>query len=175
MASVPGPVAGASAPALLARLGLALLARLARSFATRNDAREAAAEGLPRDAAFGDDRRHELVRGDVEGGVEDAYAARRHLAVEHMRHLARGALLDRDLVAGGTAEVDRGGRRGDVERNRVAMGEHGKRVRADLVGDIAVGCRTIRSDHHAAHLAALHEVPGHVVSDERNGDAVLLE
>ena len=92
-----------------------------------------------------------------------------------MRHLADGALLDRDLVAVGAAEIDRGKRRGDVERDRVPVRQHGERIGADLVGDVAVRRRPIGADDHAAHPLALHQMTRHVVGDERHGDAVLLQ
>src|SRR4051812_2588502 len=88
-----------SPPSLFARLGLPLGARLACAPGARAEACQAPPERLPRNAAFGDDGRHELVRRHVEGGVRDLDAARRDLAVEDVRHLARTALLDRDAIA----------------------------------------------------------------------------
>ena len=78
-------------------------------------------------------------------------------------------------LAGGEREIERGDGRGHVERHVVFLGQHGDGVGADFVGDVAVGGDAVGADHHAADAAGLQEVAGHVVGDERGGNAVLLQ
>ena len=76
-------------------------------------------------------------------------------------------------AAVGHVPVDRRERRGDVERDAVARGEHRQRVGADLVRDVAVGGDAVGADDDQIDLAALHQVPGHVVGDQRDRDRFL--
>ena len=70
----------------------------------------------------------------------------------------RVALLDRDLGAGRRREIDRRGRRDDVERDPVMRGEHGERVRADLVRGVAVrGDPVGAGDDRSTSPAAISE------------------
>ena len=55
------------------------------------------------------------------------------------------------------------------------LGQHRHRVGADLVGHIAVCGDAIGADHHRVDLTLLEEISGHVVGDERAGDALLLQ
>src|SRR6478672_884539 len=90
------------------------------------------------DPAVADDRRDELRRRNVERGIEDAGFVRRRLGAEAAPDLVRGALLDRDPSTARRRRVERAPRRGDVEWNAVIIGRDGERIRADLVGDVAV-------------------------------------
>ena len=54
-------------------------------------------------------------------------------------------------------------------------GEHGQRVRADLVGGIAVGRDPVRADQHDVHLAERHQVPGGHIGEQRVRDAGLCQ
>ena len=83
------------------------------------------------------------------------------------RDLVRLSLLDRDGRAVRGLEVDRARRRGDVERDAVTRRQDGQRVRADLVGRVAVGGHSIGPDDHHVHLATRHQVAGRDVRDER--------
>src|SRR5690349_15049595 len=82
-------------------------------------------------APFGDDAADEAGRGDVEGRVVDADARRGRLTAEAVGDFGRGSLLDRDLIAGGECQVERGGWRRDIKRNAVSVGEDGDAVGAD--------------------------------------------
>src|SRR3990170_3814869 len=110
--------------------------------------------GWAGDAVLGDDRRHVLSRREVEGGVGGGDALRGGGHARERRDLFGGALLDRDLVAGGRAGVDRAGRRGDVERDAVLAGKHRQRVGADLVRDVAVGGDAVGADDDGYGQAA---------------------
>jgi hypothetical protein len=57
----------------------------------------------------------------------------------------------------------------------VLAGEDGHHVGADLVGRVAVGGDAVCADDDAVDLAALHDVPGHVVGDDGDGNLVLLQ
>ena len=63
-------------------------------------------------------------------------------------------LLDRDRGAVGGREVDDDIGAHDVERHAVAGREHGQRVRADLVGGVAVGRDPVGPDEDGVDLAA---------------------
>ena len=75
----------------------------------------------------------------------------------------------------GRRQVDRRGRRDDVERDAVARRQHGQGVRPDLVGRVAVGRDPVRPDEDDVDLAARHQVAGGDVGDERVRDAGLGE
>src|SRR5439155_3520772 len=118
------------------------------------------AERLAGNPALRDDRRHELARRDVKGGVEDANTARRDLPIEDVRHLASRSFLDGDLLATGAVEVDRGDGGGDVERNGVAVRQDGERVGTDIVGDVAVRRGPIGPRDEASVTSSLHQLTG---------------
>jgi hypothetical protein len=73
----------------------------------------------------------------------------------------------------GNLRVEGGERRGDVERHAVPPREHGERIGADLVRHVAVGGDAVGPHDHEVDFAASHQVAGHVVRDERAGDAFL--
>src|SRR4051812_25289290 len=75
------------------------------------------------DAAFSDDRRHQLRRRHVERGVVDVDAIGRSLPAKAVRDFARVTLLDRDLLATGERRVDAADRGGDVKRDVEVPGE----------------------------------------------------
>src|SRR5215204_4630366 len=91
-----------------------------------------------------------------------------------MRDLARVALFDGNLVAGGEREVNGRDGRGDVEGDVMLARQHRHHVGADLVGRVAVGGDAVGSDDDAVYLAPLHHVTGHVVGDDGDGNLVLL-
>ena len=64
------------------------------------------------------------------------------------------ALLDRDVIAVGRGEIDRRERRGDVERHVVRVRHHRHRVRADLVGDVAVRRDPVGADDDEVDVAS---------------------
>ena len=64
------------------------------------------AVGRPEDAALGDDAGDEAMRRDVERRIPDERAGRRELAAADVRHFARVALLDRNVLAVRRVEVD---------------------------------------------------------------------
>src|SRR5207244_10935069 len=68
-------------------------------------------------AALRDDRRHQLRRRHVERGVVDVDPVGGGLFAQAVRHLARVALFDWDLLAAGERHVDAARRGGDVERD----------------------------------------------------------
>src|SRR3990172_5824268 len=70
--------------------------------------------GRASDAALRDDRGHVLRRCEVERRVGGGDTLRGSLYAGEGGDLFGGALLDRDLVAAGRAEIDGAGRRGDV-------------------------------------------------------------
>ena len=89
------------------------------------------------------------------------------------RTSSAAALLDHDRRAVRRREVDRARRGADVERDPVPGGEHGQRVRADLVGGVAVGRDPVGTDEDDVDLAARHQVPGGHIGEQRVRDAGL--
>ena len=85
------------------------------------------------------------------------------------------ALFDGYVGAAGDGQVDGRQRRGHVERHAVLFGQHRQRVRADLVGGVAVGGDAVGPDHYAVDLSPRDEVPRHVVGDDAVLDALDAE
>src|SRR5207237_8705465 len=85
------------------------------------------------DPALGDDAGDVAGGRDVEGRVPDLHLAGRGADALDGADLVGGALLDRDLLARGDREVERGARRGDVKRDAVLLCEDRHAVGADLV------------------------------------------
>ena len=73
----------------------------------------------------------------------------------------------------GGRQVDRAGRSADVERHPVPCRQDRQRVRADLVGGVAVGRHPIGADQDDVHLATRHQVPGGHIGEQRVRDAGL--
>src|SRR5260370_1352983 len=79
------------------------------------------------------------------------------------------------LVDGGCApvrhgEIDAGEGRRDVKGNAVALGQHGKRISADLVGHVPVRGDAVCADQHEVDFSEAHQMPGRVVCDEGDGN-----
>ena len=86
-----------------------------------------------------------------------------------------GAVLHHDRGAVGRREVDRRTRRGDHERDAVVVREHGERIGADLVGDVAVRGDAVGAHHHEVDLAPRHQRPGRAVDHDRVRDPEPVE
>src|ERR1035438_2886239 len=128
-----------------------------------------------RHAAFRDDPGDVAVRRYVERGIEHRHAVGRHHRVAYVRYFARGALLDGDVVAAGERQVERGDGRGHVKRHAVFFGQHGQRIRADFVGDIAVRGDAVGTHYDHADLAFAQYGAGHVVGDQCYRNAVFVQ
>ena len=113
--------------------------------------------------------------GDVEGGVVDGDPLGRGPSAEALGDFERVALLDRDARSVGQRQVEGARRRRDVERDPVRLGEQGHAVGADLVGGVAVGGDPIGADDDRLDLAFLHDLGGHVVADQGDRDAAVLQ
>src|SRR5947209_3627505 len=99
----------------------------------------------------------------------------RHARTTDVRDLGRAALFDRNRRTIWAANVESGDRRGDVERNSVRVGENGDGICSDLVRGVAVCGDAIRTDDHGVELPLLEEMAGHVVGDQRDVDAFLMQ
>src|SRR5690348_10833494 len=106
------------------------------------------------------------MRGGNVGGHADA---------PYMRHFFLRAFFDRDVLARGNCEVERGDGRGDEKRHAVFAGENGDSVGADFVGGVAVASDAVGSDDYCANSAGLHKVTYHIVRDELERDAFFAE
>jgi hypothetical protein len=65
----------------------------------------------------------------------------------------RGTLFDRNGAAVPEAHVYAGRGACDVKGNLVASGEHGERIRADLVCDVPIGRYAVGSYDHRVHFS----------------------
>src|SRR5688572_13049233 len=122
-----------------------------------------------------DDAGDELGGGYVERRIahRHAFGCPARLAVPG--DLRRRTLLDRNMRAVGDAGIEGGKRGGDVERYAVPLREHGERVSADLVRDIAVRRDAVGADHDDVDLALAHKVAGHAVGNKRAWNTFLHE
>src|SRR5690348_18468455 len=106
------------------------------------------------------------MRGGNVGGHADA---------RYMRHFFLRAFFDRDVLARGNCEVERGDGRGDVKRDAVFAGENGDSVGTDFIGGVAIASNAVGSDDYRADGAGLHEMADHVVRDELERDAFFVK
>ena len=126
----------------------------------------------------GDEAGGRYVKRIIPGGTgrwrdaDPCLPARISNAVD-MRYFVWCALLDRNLgnaVIDGP--VDGGGRQGNIKRHVVILGGKGLQICADLVANITVRCRSVRSSDAKINKAVLHEVPPSIVDDYMMGDAM---
>ena len=114
-----------------------------------------------------DNRRNQLVIGDVKRGVIDIHSLGSHtFLIPHIGDFFRGALFDVDVGADGGVHVDGGGRGADVEGDAVVLGEDSDAGGADFVGDVAVGSDAVAADEDGVDPAVFHDSGCHVVTDE---------
>ena len=92
-----------------------------------------------------------------------------------MRHFAGRALLNRNVFAARTVQINRRGRSRHIERHFVTVSQDGMGIRANLISDIAIGRRAISANDDAINEPFLHDVSGHAVRDQRGGNAQLGE
>ena len=123
-------------------------------------------ERRPDDALLGHEPGDQLGRGDVEGRIADLGAQWCDAHPANDQELVRVALLDRDGRPVRGVEIDRTRGCGDVERDPVTGRQDGQRVRAHLVGRVAVGGHPVRPDDDGVDLAARHQVAGRDIRDE---------
>src|SRR5258706_3894205 len=97
---------------------------------------------------FRNDSRDQSVRRDIEGRIENFHAFRRQWFAEEMRNFSGVTLLNRNITAPSTFDIDGRDRSGDVKRNSVAFGQYGNGISADLVCDIAIGGNPVATHHH---------------------------
>ena len=72
-------------------------------------------------------------------------------------------------------QIERRNGRGDIEGHAIFLGQHRQAVGADFVGDVAIGGDAVRAHHHASDAAGVQKMSGHVVGDQLDGDAVVLQ
>src|ERR1700733_2718395 len=85
------------------------------------------------------------------------------------------AFLDGNLLAGCDGIIDSGNRRGHVKGNAVFFRDHGNSVGADFVRGVAVASDAVGADHYGTHAAGLQEMSDHVVGNQGERDAILME
>ena len=86
-----------------------------------------------------------------------------------------GPFFNRNLLAGGTVQINRGCWGGDIERQLVSSGQHRRRIRADLVGDIPIGRCTVGTHNDTINRALLHEMADHIVGNQGGGNPLADE
>ena len=152
--------------------------------ALRECARKCSTLGT-KQAALGDQARHQPRRRDVEGVVGHRRALGNHphgfdapvgSAAGHVRHFVGAALLDRNLLdAVIDTKVDGGRRQCNIERHAIVVRGERLQVGADLVADIAIGGHPVGADDREIDHAVLHQMAAGVVRDHRMRHAVMAE
>src|SRR5438105_2085627 len=99
---------------------------------------------------------------DIECGILNPNTVGRYLFASHVRNLARGALLDGNVISIGGREIHCGPWGCNIKWNPMFLRQYRDRVGADLVGDIAIGGYAVGSDDDGADLALFHDGSGHV-------------
>ena len=92
-----------------------------------------------------------------------------------MRHFRSRALLDGDMLAIRNRKIESRNRRGDIKRHFVFFGQHSYLIRADFVRGIPIGRNAIRAGHDRTDLARLQKVANHVVRNQRQRNAALVQ
>ena len=100
----------------------------------------------PSYAVFRDDRADKFGRRYIEGWIGVGDIVWPDGGPKDRPHFIAMALFDRDVIAAFDREVDRGGRRGDVEGDAVAMAHHSALIGAYLVRYVAISDGAIGPD-----------------------------
>src|SRR5271156_4215816 len=91
------------------------------------------------------------------------------------RYFFFGALFDGNLIAGREGVVDGGKGRGYVKRHAIFTRDYRDSVGADFVRGIAVTRNSVSADYYGSDAAGLQEMADHVIGDQGERDAVLVE
>jgi len=128
----------------------------------------------PEDASFGDDAGNQGRWGDVESRIQHRHARRSDgMTAMDCRHFERVPCLNGNVGPRLRLEVDGGVRRSHVEGDVVRPRKDSHRIRADLVGHVAVGGNAIGADDAELNLSLAHEGTGHVIRDECDRNLIL--
>ena len=152
--------------------------------ALRECARKCSTLGA-KQAALGDQARHQPRRRDVEGVIGHRRALGNHAhgfdasvggAAGHGRHFVGAALLDRNLPdAVIDTKVDGRRRQRNIERHAIVVGGERLQIGPDLVADIAIGGHPVGADDGEIDHAVLHQMAAGIVRDHRVRHAVMAE
>src|SRR6185295_16120546 len=124
---------------------------------------------------FRNDRRDQILRRHIESRIENTHALGRECLTEYMRHFLGIALLDGNIFARGTIDIDRRRRPGNKKWNAVAPRQHRDRVSADLVCHVAIGGDSVTTDDYRVDSPLLHKITSHTVGNQRRRDLFLFE
>src|SRR5262245_51408322 len=142
---------------------------------TPREFRQTVRIGSASNSDFGHDRGHEFVRRDIECGIENRYPLRNDTGASDMCHFSGRPLFDGDMRAIRNREIQRGERRGYVERNFVLARQHRDRIRSNLVRNVSVRRDAVRTYDYRVDKPLSHECAGHVVGDHAHINVVLPE
>src|SRR4029434_4124915 len=123
---------------------------------------------------FGDDTANVTRRGDVKRRVSHLNIGRGNALGTDQPHFIPMALFDGNIRACWGGAVNSRERCSHIKRNMVLFGQHRQAVGTDLVGSIAIGSDAVSAYDDQVNLPGMHEIAGHVVRDQRHGDAVTL-
>src|SRR2546428_10963127 len=113
-------------------------------------------------------------RRDVECGMRRVDVGGDSNALE-MCDLGGGALFNRNVLAVRDGKIESGNRGSDVEGNVVLFCQNRDLVGTDFVGRVAVPGDAIRAGDDGSDLSGLQKVPNHIVGDQRERDAGLVQ
>src|SRR5467141_4267610 len=140
----------------------------------RGTSQRSESSGL-QDPRFRDETGDVLRRGHVERGVARRAFFRCYRLTVEVEHFLRRTLLDRDLLSRRQIEVNRAGRRRDIERNAIFFRDYCLAVGPDLVRGVSVGRDAVCSDEDEVHLAPSEEMARGSVRDDGVLDSFLQE
>src|SRR5579884_388301 len=113
-------------------------------------------------------RRH--IKGRI--GYRNPFGGNSHTT--YACHLLAMSLLNGNVSTRGKAEINRGTGSNNIEWNGMGMRQHRDTIRANLVCNIPVGRNTVSAHKDGFDPTMPHEVPGHVVSNQRQWNTCLL-
>ena len=110
-----------------------------------------------------------------KAGLRTRIPLGRQRLTEYMRHFLGIALLDGNIFARDTIDIDRRRRPGNKKWNAVAPRQHRDRVSADLVCHVAIGGDSVTADDYRVDSPLLHKITSHTVGNQRRRDLFLFE
>src|SRR5215475_698506 len=126
-------------------------------------------------ALFSDDRRNQILCGNVEGWIEYPSAFRRERSTKNVRYFFWVPLFDGNILSRSALEIDGGSRPCHIEWNSMPLRQHGDAVGSDLVRHVAIGGNPVTTHDHSIDLAFLHQIPRHIVRYQGSANFILLK
>src|SRR5437868_7565892 len=111
----------------------------------------------PSNASLSHDRSDVLGWGDVKCRIFYADPFRRNQFAGNVRDLSAISLLDGNLAAVRSCEIDGRNRGRDIKGNTVFFRQNGHSIRTDLIGNVSVGSDAVSTHDHRADFSLPHD------------------